>query len=193
MFGAYQVIRDDVPSAVREMLERNPDLASITVKRDQLFEERICHWLYRGDTLLHLAAAGHRNEIIVAFIKVGANPNASKNRRCSTPLHYAADAVLNEHYSASAQESSIRSLVAAGAFINAQDKNGASALHRAVRTRAAAAVDCLLEAGANPYLLNHNGSTAFHLVVQSTGAAVRARLKRKRRSSKLSVAFCNTE
>ncbi|WP_373921743.1 ankyrin repeat domain-containing protein [Undibacterium cyanobacteriorum] len=66
-----------------------------------------------------------------------------------TLLHRAAAGHCNE--------SSIRSLVAAGACIDAQNKNGASALHRAVRARTAGVFSCLLEAGANPYLLNHNG------------------------------------
>jgi len=42
-------------------------------------------------------------------------------------------------------------------------------LHRAVRTRCAAAVRCLLQAGADPTLKNKPGSTPFHLAVQNTG------------------------
>src|SRR5256885_12225037 len=40
-------------------------------------------------------------------------------------------------------------------------------LHRAVRTRCAAAVQCLLRAGADPLMKNKPGSTAFHLAVQN--------------------------
>jgi ankyrin repeat protein len=57
----------------------------------------------------------------------------------------------------------------AGAEVNAQDKNGATPLHRAVRTRCAAAVKFLLDAGADPKIKNKPGSTAFHLAVQNTG------------------------
>jgi len=60
-------------------------------------------------------------------------------------------------------------LLAAGAEMNAQDKNGAAPLHRAVRTRCAAAVRALLKSGADPALRNKPGSTAFHLAVQNTG------------------------
>ena len=42
-------------------------------------------------------------------------------------------------------------------------------MHRAVRTRCAAAVRCLLKAGADPTLKNKPGSTPFHLAVQDTG------------------------
>src|SRR5262249_39689888 len=67
------------------------------------------------------------------------------------------------------QIETIRCLLKAGAEINAQDKNGASPLHRAVRTRSAAAVKFLLDEGANPALRNKPGSTPFHLAVQNTG------------------------
>jgi ankyrin repeat protein len=42
-------------------------------------------------------------------------------------------------------------------------------LHRAVRTRSAAAVEALLAGGAEPRGRNGNGSTPLHLAVQNTG------------------------
>jgi ankyrin repeat protein len=63
----------------------------------------------------------------------------------------------------------IELLLKAGADIHAQDKNGATPLHRAVRTRCAAAVKCLLSAGSDATLKNKPGSTPFHLAVQNTG------------------------
>ena len=56
-----------------------------------------------------------------------------------------------------------------GANLQLQDKNGATPLHRAVRTRCAAAVRFLLRAGSDPTLRNKPGSTPFHLAVQNTG------------------------
>ena len=60
-------------------------------------------------------------------------------------------------------------LLEAGADVHAQDKNGATPLHRAVRTRCAAAVKCLLDAGGDATIQNKPGSTPFHLAVQNTG------------------------
>ena len=63
----------------------------------------------------------------------------------------------------------IRYLLDQGANLHLQDKNGATPLHRAVRTRCAAAVKCFLDAGADPTIRNKPGSTPFHLAVQNTG------------------------
>jgi hypothetical protein len=49
------------------------------------------------------------------------------------------------------------------------DANGATALHRGVRTRCAAAAETLLDHGADATARNKSGSTSFHLAVQSTG------------------------
>src|SRR5439155_847463 len=134
----------------------------------RLYQSKILHWLYKGDTALHLAAAGYRIEIVRSLLAAGANPNAAANHRQSGPLHYAADGYINgPAWDAKRQVETIRCLVGAG--VNAQDKNGAAPLHRAVRTRCAAAVQCLLKAGADPTLKNKPGSTPFHLAVQNTG------------------------
>src|SRR5207237_8893822 len=82
----------------------------------------------------------------------------------------AADGYLeNPFWNATKQVAMIRLLLKAGADIHAQDKNGATPLHRAVRTRCAQAVRCLLDAGADATIQNKPGSTPFHLAVQNTG------------------------
>jgi hypothetical protein len=58
----------------------------------------------------------------------------------------------------------------AGADPNVVDKSGVTPLHRAVRTRSAAAVEALLAAGAEPRSRNRSGSTPLHLAVQNIGA-----------------------
>ena len=119
---------------------------------------------------MHVAAAGYRVEIAKLLLDAGANPNSALNHRWSRPLHYAADGyVISELWNEQNQVAMIRLLLEAGAEIDAQDKNGATPLHRAVRTRCAAAVKCLLVAGADTTIKNKPGSTPFHLAVQNTG------------------------
>src|SRR5947209_11621033 len=85
-------------------------------------------------------------------------------------MHYAADGfIIAPEWDAKRQVETIRQLLDQGADIHLQDKNGATPLHRAVRTRCAAAVRFLLQAGADPTTRNKSGSTAFHLAVQNTG------------------------
>ena len=163
-------IHDDDCMRVKKLLHGDPSLATLPVAEARLYDTRITHWLYVGDTPLHLAAAGYRVEIVQLLLAGGADPNSIANHRQSGPLHYAADTCLTSPaWRAPKQVDTIRSLLEAGAKINAQDKNGATPLHRAVRTRGADAVKCLLQAGSNALLRNKSGSTPFHLAVQNTG------------------------
>src|SRR5262249_3033064 len=155
---------------VKELLKRDVGLAMGLITEARLYQSKIFHWIYVGDTALHLAAAGYRVEIVRGLLAAGADPNAARNHRRSTPLHYAADGYINgPAWDAKRQVSTLRCLLDAGADLQAQDKNGATALHRAVRTRCAAAVQFLLQAGADPTRKNKSGSTPFHLAVQDTG------------------------
>jgi hypothetical protein len=163
------IIDDDQP-AVKAMLKADRGLATQLVCKAKLHQSKIFHWIYVGDTALHLAAAGYRVEIVRLLLAAGADPNAATNHRRSTPLHYAADGyITGPVWDAKRQVGTIQCLLDTGAEINSQDKNGATPLHRAVRTRCAAAVRFLLEAGADPILKNKPGSTPFHLAVQNTG------------------------
>lgn len=163
-------ILDDDRAKVKGLLKLDPGLAGGCATEDVIYKSNIAHWIYAGDTPLHVAAAGYRAEIAKMLLAAGADVNAAKNRRRSQPLHYAADGYLeNPAWNAGRQVAMIRLLLEAGARIDEQDKNGATPLHRAVRTRCAAAVKCLLEAGADPAIRNKPGSTPFHLAVQNTG------------------------
>lgn len=129
------------------------------------FFEGIKHYLYAGDTALHMAAAAFRRDIAALLVAHGADCRA-KNRRGAEPLHYAADA---NRWDPAAQAATIEYLLSVGADPNALDRSGVSPLHRAVRTRSLPAVRALLDGGANPTKPNKTGSTPLHLAVQNTG------------------------
>jgi hypothetical protein len=157
---------------VRARLKASPALAamSTTVGADRqnsasFFFESIRHYLYAGDTALHMAAAAFRLPVAKLLVKYGADHRA-RNRRGAQPLHYAADA---NRWVPTAQSRVIAYLLSIGADPNALDQSGVAPLHRAVRTRSEPAVRALLDGGANPREANGSGSKPLHLAVQTTG------------------------
>jgi hypothetical protein len=166
---AAAIIEDD-RAQVKVLLNQHPGLANNGASEEDRCEMRIAHWIYAGDSALHVAAAGYRVEIAKMLLAAGADSGSAKNRRRSQPLHYASDGYLESGFwNAERQVAMIRLLLKAGVSIDAKDRNGATPLHRAVRTRCAAAAKCLLDAEANPTIRNKPGSTPFHLAVQNTG------------------------
>ncbi len=163
------IVEDDVDS-VRRLLQADAGLASQLVQNPKLHDSGIFHWIYVGDTALHLAAAGYRVEIVKLLLAAGADPNAAQNRRRSSPLHYASDGFIRgPAWDAKKQVATLRCLLEKGGDLHRPDANGATPLHRAVRTRCAAAVAYLIKAGSDPVARNKSGSTPFHLAVQNTG------------------------
>ena len=158
-------------TAVSKTIRSSPDMVrtSLVIGATRIdaanyFFREIGHYIYEGDTALHMAAAAFRSEIAQNLIGAGANC-AAKNRRGQEPLHYAADGNRNPKE----QKATIDFLILAGANPNALDKSGVAPLHRAVRTRAATAVQALLTGGADIHLRNGSGNAAIHLAVQNTG------------------------
>ncbi|HXT16185.1 MAG TPA: ankyrin repeat domain-containing protein [Gemmatimonadaceae bacterium] len=131
--------------------------------------ERIEHYVYAGDTALHLAAAAYQTSLACDLLKRGARVDA-KNRRGAEPLHYACDGNPgSKRWNPDAQAATIECLLSAGANPNAVDRGGVAPLHRAVRTRCAAAVRILLEHGANVRQSTGRGSTPMDLALRTTG------------------------
>ena len=174
LFRAIAFPEDD--DEVARRLEASLDLAvcpiHIGATRDyakQYFLTGIHHYVYSGDTALHIAAASHRRQLAASLVTRGAEVRA-RNRRGAEPLHYAADGgPAADGWDSSAQHDVITYLIDAGADPNALDKSGVAPLHRAVRNRCSMAVSALIDHGADPLLMNKTGSTPLHLAVQNTG------------------------
>jgi ankyrin repeat protein len=145
------------------------DVGATRAEESPYYFEAIAHYVYAGDTPLHVAAAAYEIGIAEELVARGANVRA-RNRRGAEPLHYAADGVPgSDAWNPEAQSATIACLISAGANPNATDNSSVAPLHRAVRTRCAAAVRALLVNGANACGRNKRGSTPLHLAVQHTG------------------------
>jgi len=163
-------------AAVVRLVAASPSLASAHVEHGatrqastDYFLVEIGHYVYAGDTALHVAAASNRPDIARALVAAGADVDAT-NRRGAQPLHYAADSHPGAaNWDPDLQAATIAYLIDAGADPNATDNSGVAPLHRAVRTRGAAAVRALLDGGADARRPNRNGSTPVRLATQTTG------------------------
>jgi ankyrin repeat protein len=158
-------------SEIAAMAATTPSAIGQRVQQDILVTE-LPHMLYRGDTPLHLAAAGLRYDAARALLDAG-TPVDAVNRRGATALHYACDPrPSSATWDPAAQRRIIELLVSRGAAVDQPDRGGVTALHRAVRARSPAAVAALLSAGADPRAATKKtGSTALHLAVAPTGAS----------------------
>jgi ankyrin repeat protein len=165
------VVAGDLEQVSRHLAAR-PALATMAADTgatrqgpSTFFFTNIAHYLYQGDTALHMAAAAFQRPVAAFLVARGADVHA-RNRRGAEPLHYAADA---NRFEPDRQAETVAYLLSIGADPNAPNKDGVAPLHRAVRTRSLAAVRALLDGGANPRLRNKAGSTPLHLAVQTTG------------------------
>ena len=171
-----RVIASHDRAAAARMLDASPALVVAVIRGGATREDphtyfltAIRHYIYGGDTALHIAAAAHDRATAESLVTKGA-PVRVRNRRGAEPLHYAADGSPGESYwDPDAQRSVVEYLIEHGADPNAYDNSGVAPIHRAVRTRCSVAVRAFLENGANARLTNKSGSTPLHLAVQNTG------------------------
>src|SRR6202030_65074 len=94
LFGA---IASGDHQAVTRRIDEAPGLATGSIRiaatrqdPQTYFLPSIHHYVYAGDTALHLAAAAHHRELSKFVVARGADVRA-RNRRGAEPLHYAAD------------------------------------------------------------------------------------------------------
>jgi Ankyrin repeats (3 copies)/Ankyrin repeat len=174
LLGLFGAIASRDYLGVARRIEESPGLAVRAIRvgasrQDPrpYFLAGIRHYVYAGDTALHVAAAAHQRELAETLVARGADVRG-RNRRGAEPLHYAADGSPGGGDS-NAQRKVIVYLIEVGADPDAMDKSGVAPLHRAVRTRSSDAVRALIENGADPRLMNKSGSTPLHLAVQNTG------------------------
>src|SRR5437870_3638289 len=82
---------------VSRMLKKSPALARASVgsgatRQDAAtyYLDEINHYVYAGDTALHIASAAYQEDVVRTLLTMAAEVSA-KNRRGAQPLHYAAD------------------------------------------------------------------------------------------------------
>jgi hypothetical protein len=176
LLGLFRAIASGDRLGVTRRLDQAPGLATNPIRiaatrqdPETYFLVPIRHYVYAGDTALHVVAAAHQRELAEFVVAQGADVRA-RNRRGAEPLHYAADGSPGaDHRDRNGQRETIIYLIEAGADPDATDKSGVAPLHRAVRTRCSDAVSALIDNGADPLLMNKSGSTPLHLAVQNTG------------------------
>jgi ankyrin repeat protein len=176
LMGLIRAIAASDADTVSRMLQASPALASGAVElgatrgdATTYYLDDINHYVYVGDTALHIAAAAYQADLVRRLLGLGADVSAA-NRRGAQPLHYAADGIPDsDAFDPAAQAAVIAALIAAGADPNATDKSGVAPLHRAVRTRCSPAVAALLDGGADATRRNKSGSTPMKLATQMTG------------------------
>src|SRR5439155_27227916 len=118
MNNVVRAIIDDDRKAVKALLEADGGLAARLIRKPKFYDSKIFHWIYAGDTALHLAAAGYRVEIVRLLLMAGADPNATVNHRRSSPLHSAAAGFISSPvWHAERQVETIRCLLDKGADI----------------------------------------------------------------------------
>jgi hypothetical protein len=176
LMAFMRAIAEGDAGAVQKTLANTPLIAAGAMEKGatrktakKYFLREIQHYVYAGDTALHVAAAAHQTAIARTLLKAGADVRA-RNLRGQEPLHYAADGIPGgRHWDPRAQAATVKALLAAGGDASAADGGGITPLHRAVRARCAEAVRVLVDGGADPKQKTVRGSTAIKMSKRGSG------------------------
>ena len=134
---------------------------------DGYFLTPIRHYVYAGDTGLHIASLRTTVEWRSYSSRDGAHVRGRTGAAQSPSITPWTEVPEGRTGDPRAQRSIIEFLIAA--WNRTCDKSGVAPLHRAVRTRSSEAVRSLLENGADLRLMSKSGSTPLHLAVHNTG------------------------
>jgi ankyrin repeat protein len=116
------------------------------------------------DAVLRAAFKSESRDVIKKALARGGNPNGMMDEERQIPfIVWAAD----QYYYSSTSEKMIEILLDAKVDVNAVDKSGNTALHRAIYHRSNYPMQKLLNAGANPLAKNSNGDTPFNMAVRN--------------------------
>jgi len=161
---AGRLLATDVDLATARLADGSTKSASV----EFFLDDRLLQ-IYAGDTALHVAAASYDEATGRELVAAGADVRA-RNRRGAEPLHAAVNGVPGSSvWDPERQAAIVRYLLDVGADPEAEAAGGVTPLHRAVRNRCTAAVEVLLEAGADPHRTNDSGSSAISLAQVTTG------------------------
>ncbi|HVT99535.1 MAG TPA: ankyrin repeat domain-containing protein [Acidobacteriaceae bacterium] len=171
-----RAIADGEGGVVSRLSKAHPELAKSALPvgatrqtTRQYLLTAIDHYVYAGDTALHVAAASDGAKIVRELLRLGAAVGAA-NRRQAVPLQYAVDGGPGAPgWRPEAQAETVTLLLEPDADPNVADAGGTTPLLRSVRNRCAAAVRALLDGGADAERQNKHGSRPRDLAVVTSG------------------------
>lgn len=186
---AIPYILTDNADGIEDFLKDKPQLVDFETIEDFFLGNGVVHQFYTGDSLLHVASAGHKSHVVKKLLELKFYPNLNASKRIATPLHYASDGDIGK-IDENTQVKTIELLIKKGADLNAPDANGATPLHRAVRCRCFGAVKSLIEHGCLISPRNKSGSTPLRLATVNSGRGGSGSIQAKENQTLISNLLC---